>query len=195
MTPKSKRRLTRIGIALVFLLLAGYFGMQYAKEQTKKHSPFDTARYSNSSSGLNISVEYCRPYMKGRKVFGPEVEDEAQKALQPWGQYWRLGANEATEITFNKDVSFGGKPVKAGTYVLYAVPNPESWTIGLNTELDRWGYSEVDHDLDVLQVEVESNEVNPPTEQLTIDFSEEGNTVHMNIKWAQAEAIVPIEAS
>ena len=192
MTPRNKRRFTRIGIALVFLLLAGYFGMQYAKEQTKKHSPLDTAKYS--AAGLDISVAYCRPFMKGRKVFGPQVEDEANKALQPWGQYWRLGANEATEITFNKDVSFGGKPVKAGTYVMYAVPNPDSWTIGLNTELGRWGYSEVDHDLDVLQVEVPANETTSSTEQLTIDFSEKDDKILLNIKWAQAHAAVPIGA-
>ena len=192
MTPRNKRRFTRIGIAVVFLLFAGYFGMQYAKEQTKKHSPFATAKYSGA--GLDISVAYCRPYMKGRKVFGPQVEDEESKALQPWGHYWRLGANEATEITFNKDVTFGGKLVKAGTYVMYAVPNPDSWTIGLNTELGRWGYSEVDHDLDVLQVEVPAEESASTTEQLTIDFSEVENKIMMNIKWAQARARVPIEA-
>jgi hypothetical protein len=60
-----------------------------------------------------ISIEYGRPAVKGRKVFGE---------LVPFGQVWRAGANEATKITFGQEVLFGGQKVKKGTYALYVVP-------------------------------------------------------------------------
>ncbi len=64
---------------------------------------------SISDKGLDIKVTYGGPFKKGRLIFG----EEKDKALQPYGKYWRLGANAATEITFSKNVTFGGKPVNA----------------------------------------------------------------------------------
>lgn len=62
----------------------------------------------------------------------------------PYGQVWRAGADEATEITFAKDGTLGGKPVKAGTYTLFVIPTEKSWTIILNSQLKQWGAYEYD---------------------------------------------------
>src|SRR5438105_675083 len=70
---------------------------------------------SISANGLDIKVTYGRPFKKGRLIFG----EEKDKALQPYGKYWRLGANAATEITFSKNVNFAGKAVNAGSYRMY----------------------------------------------------------------------------
>lgn len=100
-----------------------------------------------SAEGNNVKVSYGQPSKKGRAIFG---------GLEKYGKVWRAGANEATEITFTKDGTFGGKPVKAGTYTLFAIPNEQEWTIILNSELKQWGSFNYDKikGKDVLQVNV-----------------------------------------
>ena len=93
---------------LFFALLAGTTG--FATAQEKKGPP---ASPRMTAEGKNVKVSYGQPSKKGRVIFGE---------LVPYGKVWRLGANEATEITFEKDGSFGGKPVKAGTYTLFTIP-------------------------------------------------------------------------
>ncbi len=94
-------------------------------------SPLDIARYPYNWRNADkiVRVTYSRPQLKGRKV----------EKLAPAGKKWRLGANETTEITFYKDVNFGGKDIKAGTYSMYAIPGEKEWTIALSTQLNVWG--------------------------------------------------------
>jgi hypothetical protein len=85
--------------------------------------------------GKNVSITYGQPSKKGRVLFG----DEGSGSLEKYGKVWRLGANSATVITFKKDGSFAGKPVKAGTYTFFAIPTAKDWTIILNGQLGQWG--------------------------------------------------------
>ena len=156
----------------------------YMMLTTRNHSPFEQATYAGK--GLNISVDYCRPYKKGRVIFG----EASEGALQPYGTYWRAGANEATAIQFNQDVSIMGKSLKEGTYVLYAVPGNPDWTIGFNSDVGRWGYAEVDHDKDILLVTAPQQALPDTVEQFTIDFTEQELGVNLNLKWDQT--LVPI---
>jgi hypothetical protein len=78
----------------------------------------------------NVKVTYGQPSKKGRVIFGD---------LVPYGEVWRTGANEATEITFSSDVVISGKTIKAGTYTLFTIPQKNTWTIILNSELKQWG--------------------------------------------------------
>lgn len=182
----STKKIILFSILGIVLIFAGY--VAYLMATTKNHSPAGSANFS--LNGLDVSVNYYRPYKKGRLVFGIEAE----KALQPYGKYWRLGANEATEITFSKAVKFAGKPVAAGQYVIYAVPGENVWTFGLNTELGRWGYAEVDHEKDVLTVEVPAAaSLTEAVEQLTLDFSGQDSVIFLNMKWDQTHVAVPIE--
>ena len=73
---------------------------------------------------------YSRPHLQGRKLF-----NDVLKFDEPW----RLGANEATEIDFYKDVLIQGKKIKAGRYILYSIPSQGKWTIILNSNIDSWG--------------------------------------------------------
>ena len=173
------------GIVLVGLLVWG--GLQLALKNTKKHSPAEEV--THAIQDVNIKVKYCRPFKKGRLIFG----EEADGALQPYGKYWRVGANEATEITVNKDVVFGGKPLSAGQYVVYAYPGETTWKIGLNSELGRWGYQEVDHSKDVLQVSVPAGNSSQVIEQFTITFSGADSLAFMNLLWDKTKVSVPIE--
>src|SRR6267154_4374275 len=115
-----------IGLGVLLVLLIGV--VLYGALVVSKRSPVNTAEISDK--GLDIKVTYCQPYKKGRLIFG----EEKDKALQPYGKYWRLGANAATQITFSKNINFVGKPVNAGTYRMYAVPGPTSFQVSLNSE-------------------------------------------------------------
>ncbi|GAB4409988.1 MAG: hypothetical protein OHK0039_14040 [Bacteroidia bacterium] len=171
-------------VGLTVLAVVAY--VVYTIATTKQHSPFSEARYQQD--GLDLTVTYCRPYKKGRLIFGPADAG----ALQPWGQYWRMGANEATEIQLNRTVRFGDDTLAAGRYVIYAVPGEQQWTIGINSETGRWGYNEVDHSMDLLQTEVTSTTQDPAVEQLTIDFSDADSLVYLNIRWDNTLVPVPI---
>ena len=155
------------------LLLLGAFITLSATAQRK--SPHDTV------TNGKITVTYGRPYKNNRDVFG---------SLEPYGKVWRLGADEATTITFNNDVKFGGKPVKAGTYTLFAIPNEKEWTLILNSQLKQWGaFSyEKNKDKDVEKVSVPVKKLSTPVEQLTIRF----DTNVMIIEWDKTQVSVPV---
>src|SRR5882724_9872613 len=133
-------------IIVVIVAIAGYIAFRVISSRSL--SPEQTVIYNHE--GLEIKVVYCRPSKKGRLIFG----DSAAGPLVPYGKYWRLGANGATEITLSKDVTFGGKALKAGSYRMYAVPHELSWSIALNSELGKWGFDEPDYSLEVLKTEV-----------------------------------------
>ena len=173
-----------IGLAVLGVLLVGFF--LYASLVVAKRSPIKTATYNDK--GLDIKVVYCQPYKKGRLIFG-EAKDGA---LQPYGKYWRLGANAATEITFSKNVNFAGKPVNAGSYRMYAVPGATSFQVSLNSELGIYfGINEPDYTKDVIKVDVPT-ETTDETEQFVINFSSDSTAVNMDFVWDKTKVRVPI---
>ena len=116
--------------SLAFLML---FSMQVNAQKFSDldKSPMDAATFPSSYKVANklIKVIYSRPQLNGRDV----------SKLAPYGDVWRTGANEATEIIFYQDVTIGGKKVKAGTYSLFTIPENDEWTILINTDINVWG--------------------------------------------------------
>ena len=96
-------------LLVVAVLLVAYFAV---RSFTKSNSPEAVAQIDQN--GLKIKVDYCQPYKKGRKIFG---------GLVPYGQVWRTGANEATVIDFDQDVTVAGQPLKEGSYSLWTIPS------------------------------------------------------------------------
>jgi hypothetical protein len=141
----------------------------------QRNSPHDTV------ATKNVTVTYGRPYKKGRVIFGE---------LEKYGKVWRVGADEATQITFNQDSKFGGEPVAKGTYTLFAIPEENQWTIILNSQLGQWGaYSyEKNKDKDVLKVKVPVNKLASVVEQLTI----KAESSALIISWDQTLVSVPM---
>ncbi len=137
---------------------------------------------------LTVTIPYSRPSVRGRVIFGTEAEN----ALQPYGKYWRLGANESTEITVSRDVLFNGQPLKAGTYRMYAVPGPETFDIGLNSELGTWGYMEPDYALDVLHTQVPVQKKGSVTELYTITMNARDDGIDAVFEWADVSFTIPI---
>ena len=112
--------------------------------------------------------------------------------MVPFGKYWRLGANDATEITIGKKVSFAGKPVEAGKYRMYAIPGPKTWQVVLNSELGKWGAFEADHAKDVLTVEVPADAAPAETEQFTISLTGQPPGAQLDFVWDKTAVHVPI---
>ncbi len=127
----------------------------------------DRASAHTTVKGDFISVTYGQPKMKGRAIFG---------GLVPYGQVWRTGADEATEITITKGCMFGGKQVSPGTYTLFTIPEKGEWTIILNTELKQWGAFGYDaiKNKNVLVAKVPSTTLTTPVETFTIDVKDNG---------------------
>jgi hypothetical protein len=145
---------------------------------TRTHSPADTVVFQDND--FLFTVEYCRPYKKGRLIFGKDPE----KALVPYGQYWRTGANDATEIEFNKDITITGDSLKAGRYRFYTIPDEEEWILVFNSELDEWGYYEPDSSMDILRIPVKPVKTDTICEQFLITAEPLGpNQLEVNLNW------------
>ena len=153
-----------------------FMGLLVSAQPSHPKSPHDTV------TAKNIKVTYGRPYKKGRDIFGK---------LEPYGKVYRVGADEATVITFAKDGTFGGKAVKAGSYTLFAIPNEKTWTIILNSQLGQWGAFSYEKykSKDVLQVDVPVHTLSSPVEQLTIAVP--GNK-DLTISWDKTMVSVPV---
>ena len=174
------------GFSIILLLAIAYY--VYSLYFAERVSPPDVAQYS--SKGIDLRIDYSRPFKKGRLIFGPESEG----ALQPYGIYWRLGANEATKFTVSKPVSIKGNRLEAGSYSMYAIPGENTWTIGFNNESDRWGYSEPDYNNDVFRIEITPQKMSSIVEQLEILF--EASDVHLTeilIRWDNVELRIPVD--
>lgn len=124
-----------------FLLLAAVPAL--AQVDIPRASPH--ASVSQTVGTTEITVEYHRPGVKGRQIWG---------GLVPWDQPWRMGANEATTIEFSDDVSIEGAPVPAGKYSFFAIPGREEWTLILNKDPEQWGAYGYDATKDQLRLKV-----------------------------------------
>jgi len=137
-----------------------------------------------TAEGKNVKISYGPIPKRNRDIFGK---------LVPYGEVWRTGMNAATEITFAKDAVFGGKPIKAGTYTLFTIPEKTKWTFILNSQLGQWGafkYNDV-KGKDVLQVVVPVSTIyGTPVENLTISLPA-GKLV---LQWDKTKVEVPIKS-
>lgn len=180
-----KKKVLLVIAVIVLLLAAAAFYLNY---RNRNLSPPGNVSLSNGD--LSVSVTYSRPSVRGRTIFG-----QGDDALQPYGQYWRLGANESTEITFSKDVLFNGVNVAKGTYRMYAIPGESSFDIGLNTAIGKWGYSEPNYELDVLKTKVPVQKTSSITEQHTIRLAQTDSGIDVIIEWADVRLTIPVTGS
>lgn len=150
-----------------------------------------------------VSVIYGRPYKRGRdNIFGPRESG----ALVPFGERWRTGANEATEVTVTRNVLVAGKPLGAGTYTLFTTPGPETWTVHFNSRLGLDGvgvfadnkFTPVDlGPTDVLVVTARAIQLpaDKEVDQFTIDFERTATGADMVLRWIRTEVRVPLARS
>lgn len=130
-----------------------------------------------------MRATYSRPHRGGRALFGSLVQ---------WGQPWRLGANEATEIQFFQPVTVQKKGVERGTYILYAIPYEDRWTLVLNKNVFSWGLKFNPAD-DVAKFDVPVIKREQMVEHFTMDFEKTATGAQLIMAWENTEARLPIE--
>jgi hypothetical protein len=180
-------------IILIGLLINATVGTAQPKSPNMDKSPLDISYYPVDYPVLKIQdkvnepliarVVYSRPQKNGRKLFGDLVS---------YGQVWRLGANEATEIQFFKDVKISGNIVKTGRYTLYALVDSDKWTMILNKETDTWGAFKYDMSKDVLRIPVPVEKQTTITEAFSIGFEKAGKGADLEIYWDDVLVKLPI---
>ena len=179
---------------LICLLISFSFSFaQSAKLPEVDKSPMDVSYYPNNypilkiqnrtTEPLAVRILYSRPQRQGRKVFGELVE---------YGKVWRLGANEATEIEFYKDVKIGGKKVSKGRYTLYAIASENVWTMILNKDTDTWGAFKYDSKKDVLRTDVVAQKTDEVVESMSMFFEKSASGISLIIAWEQVKVALPI---
>lgn len=147
-------------------------------------SPMDATSFPSSYKVADkaVRITYSRPQLKGRSM----------SDLAPTGKVWRTGANEAPEITFYKDVKFGGTAISAGTYSLFTIPGEGEWTVILNKNLNQWGSYSYDEGADVARVKGASSSDGKSLEEFSIAFKDADDGAHMIMGWGSTRVAVPI---
>jgi hypothetical protein len=179
------KKIKKVGLSVLVLVVLVASYMFYGVYINPK-SPRDTVSFNKEE--LALEVDYSRPYKKDRLIFGFEEEN----ALVPYSAYWRLGANFATTFETNQEISFAGRPLQAGKYRVYAVPEEDHWVISLNSEFDSFGYSEPDYEMDIMSVNIATAKLMNPIEQFTIDFVETDNSLSLRFRWDTTSVSLPI---
>jgi hypothetical protein len=172
----------KIILIVIPILIAAFILLRW---QTKKHSPFEKVVWKENQ--VEVAVSYCKPSKKGRIIFG----DAAQNALQPYGKYWRIGANEATVFETNTTLQFNGGKLQPGKYQLYAYPQIDTWQLIFNTDYDRWGATEPDKSKDVLILSVNVQKSEELIEQLNIQLLKDTASPYLEIMWDDVYLMIP----
>ena len=161
-------------------------------------SPMDISYYpvnypmqlmsGNDSSKLMARVIYSRPQKNGRIIFG---EEAPPKCVQQYGAYWRLGANEATEIEFFTTAVINGTKFPKGRYTMYCIPYAGKWTIVFNRNLFSWGlHTDTSKDFAKVDIPVQKNE--RPIEFFTMVFQPTATGAGLLMTWDIVKAVLPI---
>jgi hypothetical protein len=154
----------------------------------QEKAPASPPASANAKIGTtDVTVKYSSPAVKGRKVWGE---------LVPYGQVWRTGANEATTITFSKDVTVEGQKLKAGTYGLFTLPGDKEWTIIFNKTAKQWGAFKYDQAQDALRVKVKPMASKTMNERMKIDVQPKGKAAGVvTIMWENLAVPFNVKAS
>jgi hypothetical protein len=131
----------------------------------------------------DITIEYGRPYKKGRQIFG---------GLEPLGKVWRTGADEATTFTTTADLTVGTLKVPAGSYALFTIPDAKQWTLILNKTVKQWGAFSYDPKQDLGRTTMKLEKAATPLEQHTITIEGGAKSGVLKIAWDDAVATVAV---
>jgi hypothetical protein len=155
-------------------------------------SPMDMSyfpvNYSQKKMAHNVAtppvmrVIYSRPHRQGRTIFGD---------LLKYGERWRLGANEASEIEFFQNVTIQDKKVNAGRYIIYCIPYQDKWRIILNNDLYTWGLK-IDSTKDLMQFDIPVKKASVDFEYFTMVFQPITNGAELVMAWDDTEGRLPI---
>jgi hypothetical protein len=133
--------------------------------------------------GTTVHVDYSSPRMRGRKIFGD---------LVVYGEVWRAGANDATAFVIDAEMNVGGKAVPVGSYTLFAIPKPDSWTLIISKQTGEWGIPYPGQEYDLARVPMKVSKLPSPVEDFTIAFDHSSGACTMHLDWETTRASVEI---
>jgi hypothetical protein len=176
-----------VGLTLGFAVLAGTARAQFKNggQATELKLPTLSQRaiVTQRIGITDITINYCRPLVGGRKLWGAEV---------PYGRPWRAGANENTTIGFTDDVTVEGKPLAAGTYGLHLIPTAEQWTVIFSKNSTSWGSFSYDEKEDALRVTVKPREAEMQEALLFTFDNVKPDSTDATLRWAKLAVPVHI---
>lgn len=169
-------------IIMLALATALGFGLAaYAERGDDTDRASKNGRTAAEIDGIDVVVEYGRPKVKGREIWG---------GLVPYGKVWRTGADEATTVELAADARVEGEPLPAGRYALFTIPGESEWTVIFNRVADQWGAFGYDESKDALRVTVEPRAGEHVEE---MDFVVDGSD--LVLRWETLEVPIGIEAA
>lgn len=172
-----------VAVAVMMMYAALTLTAQQPEDKSKRPSPPGTAEVT-FDDGKKVTIDYSRPYAKGRQVMG---------GLVPYGKEWRTGANEATSLKTDTDLVIDGTAVPAGSYTLYSLASENSWKLIINKQTGQWG-TEYNQSQDLARVDMKETSLSQPVEQFTITFGKKsGDTAQLNLQWATTQASVEVK--
>lgn len=168
---------------LAILSLVSFHSLLAQDVPPSRPSPtaITAARYKDTY----VKITYCQPQKRGREVFGK---------LVPFGEVWRTGANEATEITLTRDLFINGTLLPAGTYSLFTIPALDKWIVIINKDLGLWGAYNYNIKQDVLRFSVPVVQLGPEVfESFTIQFDQRNSVADLLLLWDKTKISIPIQ--
>ena len=178
---KDDRMIQRKVNLLVLLLLPIIsFAQEIAKPRVSPVA-IATARYKDAY----LKITYSQPNKKGEEVFG---------SIVPFGEIWKTGDNEATEMTITRDVLVNGAELKAGTYSLFTIPKKENWTIIFNADLGLWGSYNYNVKNDSLRFDVPVQTLtNAVYEPFTIAIDQKNEKAEISLLWDRTKVSFDVQ--
>jgi hypothetical protein len=171
-------------LIIAFALIASYIPVS---AQINMPAPSPTQTIIQDFGLGRIELTYSRPGIKSRQIFGVSSE------LVPLGKPWRTGANAATKIHFTDKVTFGGKELDSGSYVIYTIPGKNQWDIVLSKGTAYPGQDGFTKDDDVLHYKAPVVLHKEKIETFTMQFTDLKNeSCHLHLKWANTDVSIPI---
>ncbi|WP_178988610.1 DUF2911 domain-containing protein [Winogradskyella schleiferi] len=154
--------------------------------QIETPQPSPAAKIEQVVGLTDVTLEYSRPSMRGREVFGN---------LVPYDKMWRAGANKNTIITFSNPVTVGGNELKAGSYAVFIKPSEKTWDVYFYSDTENWGTPQNWDDSKVAaKATVDVMEIPANVETWTISFDDLTNdSAHLGMMWANTYAAVKFE--
>jgi hypothetical protein len=165
----------------LFILIVS---LEAGAQEALKPRPSPMAVIAMKYKDCYVKVVYSQPQKRGREIFG---------GIVPFGEVWRTGANEATEITITKDILFNSTLIKAGTYSLFTIPDRVKWTIILNSETGLWGSYNYNSRLDVVRFDVPVQNLDTPYEPFTMMFEQVNDKASLILMWDKTKVAIPIK--
>lgn len=169
---------------IFFVIFACWNTPETRGQEALKPRPSPLEMVTMKYEDTYVKITYGRPHKRGRNIFGD---------LIPYGEVWRTGANEATEITVTGSIELGGQQIRPGTYTLFTIPEKNNWTIILNSELGQWGAYNYNSKLDVARFEVPVSSTTEVYEPFTIEFEQKAQSAELVMMWDQTKVSISMD--